>query len=225
MRYTYDQMLSNIQEFNDNYWADFYQLNKQYFLDISDNETLAMNRIMSDYDIEDWYEEEYWNEYIKYFADKVNVINKESTINKYISSAHLYTQEKQLLWKRWTDRTTDYFLMKQLVDQERVVECLCSNPNYAWNMYMLINKRWWKEVRCIFKPSRRLLSIYDFIKPKYTWSKLLWYYIDMERFKDYSIIQILPNDILDIYWWAYHPYIRSLVQNKDYSGLRTNLKI
>lgn len=122
----------------------------------------------------------------------------------------------------WARYSAIYTAMKPFINETEIRDNLCSHPLIARNPLSIIQH---PDEDCvlIFKPSKRLLQEYPFIKKKYSWTSriVLYYYISMSEYKDFrnGDIVIEPEDIVDFNRRYYHPYVWWLIQQNNFYSL------
>jgi len=135
-------------------------------------------------------------------------------INNYFDNSF-----KRCLWLVRRDTTSDVFFVAQtFFDSDKLRDIITRNPHKWWNPLLLINGYEW-IIPCIFKPSRSLKDRYDFIDYRYLWNNIIWANINVSKLKEYDSIYINEDDILDFYYWLYHPYIWWLIQSRQWKQL------
>lgn len=167
--------------------------------------------------MDEWKFNEIYN-FIDSIADKL--ISHRETIMANRIEYYFNNSMKRCLWLCRRDMTSDVFFVAQtLFDEDKLRDIITKNPHKWWNPLLLIN---WFEwiVPCIFKPSRQLRERYDFIETKYLWTKIIGADINVAKLNEYDGIYINEDDILEIYYWMYHPYIWWLIQSRQWTQLR-----
>ena len=121
--------------------------------------------------------------------------------------------------------SSDYTAIKSFINEDVIKLHLCENPLIAWNPLRLINHPN-EDCVIIFTPSKRLLEQYPFIKKAYSGSTRIisHYYISIEEFKNYRSgdITIEPQDIVELNYRFYHPYVWWLIQSNNFTSLQNN---
>lgn len=213
-----------IQKFNQETWIDFFEAIRRFYEYI--DEDLLEFVPFSEEQLADC-----WEENLEKISKRlVQIINSRLHRREAIDSKKIIRFFQDTLLRcnglRRRDTTSDaYLITKNFIDEDKLRDIITKNPHKGWNPFMLCN---WigKVVPCIFQPSRQLRNRYDFITVWYNpdWS-IASAYVDTERLKDWTwAIYINEEDILDFYYWLYHPYVWWLVQSKRRWQLIMDLK-
>lgn len=149
--------------------------------------------------------------------DRAN--RREAIIWKRIDS-YFNDSYNRCLWLKRRDTTNEsYLIMEQFIDEDKLRDIITKNPHKWWNPLLLCNGVEW-TVPCIFQPSLALRQRYPFIIQRYDChNKLIWVDIDVEMLKKEQAIYINEDDIKSFYYWLYHPYIRWLIQTRQWNKL------
>lgn len=141
-------------------------------------------------------------------------------IDKLIEEATQYSIERSFAWFR--SKEDKWTLMSQEMFPERILQqSLTEHSLSCFNPLMYFSDYQWK-VKCIFRPSRRLLKAYPFISPVFAWTttKVKYYSVDLAMLRTYNNIGVYIWDIVSINYNIYHPIMWSRIAQKEFAKFR-----
>lgn len=158
--------------------------------------------------------------FINSIADKL-ISHRETIIANRIDN-YFINSYKRCMGTSRRDTTSDVFFVAQtFFDEDKLRDIIMKNPHKWRNPLLLINNCEWM-IPCIFKPSKALRDRYDFINIQLLWSHIIGATIDTTKLNEYDNIYINEDDILEFYYWMYHPYIWWLIQSRQWRQLTYN---
>lgn len=206
-----------LQTFKERTWVNFFSAVEEHFFDIDDETKRAA--IFDMKGLEEASDEKFMKIY--------------EAIDKLVDNRHVNARDKRIA--KWFEQSTvrslwlvrkysvgwEYDLLDAFKDEDKIKSNLCHNNLIAFNPYLLVNKWCPDECMCIFKPSDRIIKLFKFLTPCYYKNTTIikWYKIDVELLRHYDRIDLRPEDILQFYWWMYHPYLWWLIQNNLFTWL------
>ena len=149
-----------------------------------------------------------------------NKANRRETITWKRIDSYFDDSFNRCLGLRRRDTTAEsYLVMENFIDEDKLRDIIMKNPHKCWNPLLLCNNMD-GTIPCIFQPSLSLRQRYPFIIQKYDVNrKLVGADIDVEVLKKTPTIYINEDDIGCFYYGLYHPYIRGLIQSRQWNKL------
>ena len=161
--------------------------------------------------------EQVYNSLLSIINDKAN---RRESINWKRIDSYFEDSFNRCLGLRRRDTTGEaYLITEAFIDEDKLRDIFTRNPHKCWNPLLLCNN---VEgiIPCIFQPSTSLRNKYPFIIQRYSPDKkLIWADIDVAVLKREHTLYINEDDIGKLYIGLYHPYIRGLVQSKQWNKL------
>jgi len=161
--------------------------------------------------------EQVYNSLLSIINDKAN---RRESINWKRIDSYFEDSFNRCLGLRRRDTTGEaYLITEAFIDEDKLRDIFTRNPHKCWNPLLLCNN---VEgiIPCIFQPSTSLRNKYPFIIQRYSPDKkLIWADIDVSILKRERTLYINEDDIGKLYIGLYHPYIRGLVQSKQWNKL------
>ena len=161
--------------------------------------------------------EQVYNSLLSIIKDKAN---RRESINWKRIDSYFEDSFNRCLWIKRRDTTGEsYLIMQNFIDEDLLKDIITKNPHKGWNPLMLCNNVK-GTIPCIFQPSLALRNRYPFIiQRKNINGKLIWVDIDVEVLKKTPTIYINEDDIGKFNYWLYHPYVRGLIQSRQWNKL------
>lgn len=209
--------LTLIKEFEEKTGMSFFSANQHFFWDMPDE--IRSEVMLSEEDVNITSDENFKMVYDYLFPLAIWKEKARKSIDaKKINSFFKDSISRCNWFKRRDTTSTDWLIGKAFINEWIIKNVLLRNQAICFNPLYQINW-WWKSVPLIFQPSQKLLNRLKFITAEYKWTHLKWYNADLKYMKSFEHLNIQENDIINLYLWMYHPYVRWLIQTEQFSLL------